>query len=201
MVRICFFLFLFGVTRLDGFSQGSPCTLKNDSDGIRVYTCREPDSRLKSLKAEFVIENFPIPRFIEFFSDVSGHPRWQYNMLSSEVLEQYSKNSFITRSTIGAPWPVDNRELIVRNDFRYDEQGRIIGITTRSVDYDYTASGQFVRVPYFHAEWTLAQLGGDLYVRYDMKIDPGGTVPPWLVNIAMAEGPYQSFKKLRQLLR
>jgi hypothetical protein len=33
-----------------------------------------------------------------------------------------------------------------------------------------------------------------------MNIDPGGYVPPFLINIAMADGPHESFSSLKKLI-
>jgi len=33
-----------------------------------------------------------------------------------------------------------------------------------------------------------------------MRIDPGGSLPVWLVNMAMAEGPYLTFVNLKKQL-
>jgi hypothetical protein len=37
-------------------------------------------------------------------------------------------------------------------------------------------------------------------VIYTLDIDPGGSLPSWLVNFASIEGPYLSFLKMRALL-
>jgi hypothetical protein len=57
-----------------------------------------------------------------------------------------------------------------------------------------------VRVPFMHGVWTVINSEQDLQVEYVLKIDPGGSVPAWLVNIAMAEGPYISFRNLKRQL-
>ena len=42
--------------------------------------------------------------------------------------------------------------------------------------------------------------GSDLKVSYFLNVDPGGSIPAWLVNLAVAEGPYESFRNLKRQL-
>jgi hypothetical protein len=55
-----------------------------------------------------------------------------------------------------------------------------------------------LRVPFFFATYQVSLVDEtSIKIIYTLKIDPGGYVPPWLVNLAMAEGPYISFKNLK----
>ncbi|MBD0377821.1 MAG: lipid-binding protein, partial [Flavisolibacter sp.] len=40
-----------------------------------------------------------------------------------------------------------------------------------------------------------------LNVDYTLQVNPGGQLPPWLVNMFADKGPYESFKKLAELLK
>jgi hypothetical protein len=59
----------------------------------------------------------------------------------------------------------------------------------------------FLRVPFMHGHWNVKSLENNaLQVEYILQIDPGGSIPVWLVNLAMAEGPYISFRNLKKQL-
>lgn len=185
---------------LASYGQAKDCALKKDSDGILVYTCKSDNDRFKSLKAEFVIQHTSIDELVSFLKQVKNYPNWQYNMMSAEVLKQVSDEVMITRSEIDAPWPVENRELIVQYEIIQHPTRDQLHVTTKTVSYQYPASDELIRVPFSHAEWFVTKEGTSLKVIYTMRIDPGGSVPAWLVNIAMAEGPYQSFVNLKTQL-
>jgi hypothetical protein len=106
----------------------------------------------------------------------------------------------ITRSEIDAPWPVENRELIVEHTLDQNPIQNQLHVITKTVAFNYPVSSELIRVPFSHAEWYVKKVGTSLKVTYTMRIDPGGSVPAWLVNIAMAEGPYQSFVTLKKKL-
>ena len=61
----------------------------------------------------------------------------------------------------------------------------------------------FIRVPFSGVIlWRVTQgTNNKLKVDYTFSLDPGGSLPSWLVNATMAIGPYNSFMKLRELLK
>ena len=181
------------------FSQKDNCVLKKNSDGISVYTCKAEGARFKSLKATFTISNTTIAELVAFLKRVENFPKWQYNMTSAKVLKEISDTVTIVRSEIDAPWPVENRELIVEYSFSRNSDKKELQIVTKTIDYEYPAS-DLVRVPFSRAEWTVKEVGTSLQITYAMQIDPGGSLPPWMVNMAMAEGPYQTFVNLKKAL-
>jgi hypothetical protein len=180
--------------------QTDNCVLKKDADNILVYTCKAHGKRFKSLKATFTISNTTIDELVAFLKRVEDFPKWQYNMRSAKTLRQVSDSVAIVRSELDTPWPVENRELIVQYSFEKHPQDKMLKVTTKTIVYDYPFSDEFVRVPYSLAEWSVTTVGNALQVSYKMEIDPGGSLPAWLVNMAMAEGPHQTFTNLKKLL-
>ena len=49
-----------------------------------------------------------------------------------------------------------------------------------------------------HTSWTLLPgPGGWTYVEYYIYSDPGGSLPDWLVNMALDVGPRETIKNIR----
>jgi hypothetical protein len=182
------------------FSQTDDCVLKKSDDKILVYTCKAKSGRFKSLKASFTLSNTTVDELVTFLKRVENFPKWQYNMTSAKVLKEVSDSVMIVRSEIDAPWPVENRELIVQYSFDQNEKEKTLKVVTKTTAYDYPSSDEFVRVPFSHAEWNVTTVGTDLHISYSMQIDPGGSLPAWIVNMAMAEGPHHTFFNLKKLL-
>jgi hypothetical protein len=65
--------------------------------------------------------------------------------------------------------------------------------------FDYPLDEDLIRVPFMKGQWRVRQgANNTLFIEYFLRINPGGTVPAWLVNIAMADGPHHSFRNLKQ---
>jgi START domain len=190
------FVFLGCCLTLLSSGQQSDCDLKRDTDGIKVYTCETQNEKFRALRAEFVIDNTSVQKLKDFLWDVSNYITWQYNMIEAERVSSSGNEEMIYRSEIDAPWPVDNRELFVQ--VKMKQEGATTQVFIHSIPTNRPTKDGVVRVPFFDASWKIIPDGNSLKVTYSLRIDPGGSVPAWLANIAMAEGPYISFKKLKE---
>lgn len=194
---ICFAVFV-----LLADLRAQNCTLKKESGNTKVYTCDAQNDKFKSLKAEIIFENTTLAELRAVLFDVSNYTRWQYKMIECKLLQQVNTDEMIIRSVVDSPWPVENREMLVRFTCSMDAPNNFMTITARGgIDYDYPKNKELVRVPFSEALWKVTQKGNSLHVAYTLQVDPGGSLPAWMVNMAMAEGPFETFKKLSDLLK
>ena len=180
-------------------AQDTDCVLKKDKDGVNVYTCKSDTSKFRSLKAEFDIQGVSIQDLKIFLFNVPKYLEWQYNAMEAMVVKKINDNEMIYRVVIDAPWPLDNREMIVHFKAVIQDEDHA-NFYINNVASDFPVNRDLIRVPYSQASWTITRNNNTLHVIYRMNIDPGGYVPPLLVNIAMADGPHQSFKNLKKLI-
>ncbi len=194
-------VFYFSFILRSSFAYGQPeCDLKKDKDGIKVYTCKSDSSKFRSLIAEFELENISFEALETFLWDVDNYVNWQYNMMESGLIKKINDNQMIYRSVIDAPWPVDDRELLVQFHVNQSLAPDQLFFLIYSITYDYPDKEGVIRVPYSNASWQVTKIGTGLHVKYSLHIDPGGYVPSLLVNMAMAEGPYVSFRNLKTMI-
>lgn len=194
---LLFLLFTFNAFLSFGQSE---CDLKKDKDGIKVYTCKSDSSKFRSLVAEFDLENTSLQTLENFLWDVDNYVNWQYNMVESALIKRINDQVMIYRSEIDAPWPVEDREMLVQFSVIRDQLPDELTFLIYTITYDYPLKENVLRVPYSNATWQVKRNGNSLHVKYVMKINPGGYVPPMLVNLAMAEGPYVSFLNLKKMI-
>jgi hypothetical protein len=151
------------------------------------------------LRAEFVIENVSIDELKAFMFQVSDYLKWQYDAMEASMIQRINKDEMIYRLVIDAPWPIDNRELIVHFATVIRDADHA-NFYMNTVSSDFPKNEDLVRIPYSQAQWDIIRVNKALHVTYSMNIDPGGSVPAFLINVAMAEGPYKSFKSLKHLI-
>jgi hypothetical protein len=173
---------------------------EKDKNGIQVYSQHRPNASLKDVK---VVCQLPgsLAGLVALLSDVDRHSEWVYGTESSRLLRRVSETEIEFYSTINVPWPVEDRDLVVRLVFNHDPVTKILYIRASSVpDLVPSVAGK-IRIPYSQARWTVKPLANQqLAIEYTFSADPGGQVPVWLVNLTAATGPYQSFLKLKELL-
>ena len=171
------------------------CHVRIDRDGIKVSTCHSDTSVFKSISATFTLRA-TLQQFQDFMLDFPNYKNWQFNTIESRLLAQTNNAEFIIYTKIEAPWPVADRDMVVR--FTTERKPDQLIITANSVKGRMPEQKGFVRVPASHSQWVITKIKDDsLSIKYRMQIDPGGSVPIWLANWVCAQGPYQSFKKIK----
>jgi hypothetical protein len=141
-------------------------------------------------------------KLISIISDVKGHKEWVYNNKTSYILKKNSANDFIYYTETTIPWPMSNRDAIIHLKIYRDSLNRFINITgTGEPKYMAEKEGK-VRVPHTLINWHVTMpTSKTISVVYTFDTDPGGSLPSWLVNMFSDKGPFESFKKLGELLK
>ncbi len=187
---------------LTGSSDQNDCSLRKDSHGIRVFSCEVTDSKFKSIKANFVLEG-EFEQLVAVMQDVPAYKNWQYHMVNPKIVNSNGKDEIIYYSEISAPWPVSNRDVIVSLKFNYDAEKEILEVIALGLPTALPDVEDVIRVPNFNAKWLVRKIKGSsqLAVEYALVIDMGGSIPAWLVNMAQAEGPFETFSKLKERMK
>lgn len=173
------------------------CVLKKDSDSIRVYTCASTQSRFKMIRATFTIDAH-LSELAAFILDVQNYTSWQYNTADSKLIQKVNDNEVLYYAHITAPWTVSDRDMVVRLKIVQDSKTHVVTITAKSTAGLVPENEKMVRVPLSDAKWTVVPVGPSrLEVDYHIQIDPGGSIPAWMINMVAAQAPYVSFKNLK----
>lgn len=176
------------------------CVLKKANGDLKVFSCPVENEKMNFIKVEMILENTTPDELLDFVRDVENYTNWQYHTIEAVILK-VSDSSIIYRTVVEAPWPVSNREMVTEIKSRYDSSEKNLQVVTRSTNYAYPGSEELVRVPFSMGVWNVSVQGNStLRIDYTLKIDPGGSVPAWLLNMAIAEGPFQSFSNLKTKL-
>ena len=184
---------------LPSLSAQSNCTLKKDKDNIKVYSC-EGGSKFKSVMADFVI-NATLSQYVDVLLDIQKYNEWHYKVVNPRLLKKISDSELIYYTQISAPWPISNRDLVLRLKLHQDRITKVLTVTLESIPDYLPQIKNIVRVPQSYSKMTLRPVGDSkLEVHYFIQVDPGGNIPPWLANTVSTHGPYETFKKLIERL-
>jgi hypothetical protein len=174
------------------------CVLRKDVDSIKVFTCPVTESTFESIQASFPIAA-TLTQFAGTILNIDNYSRWQYNTIVSKILKRVDDYEIIYYCEVAAPWPVNNRDMIIHLKLMQDPESKIITITANGEPDYIPTQKELVRIPMSKSTWLIRPLStGRLWVDYSIQIDPGGSVPAWMVNLVCAEAPYESFMNLRK---
>lgn len=192
-----FTFFLFGYFLILSVSGQPDCDLRKSQDSIFVYACKTTDSNLKSIQAKFIVETTP-SILAGHLLDVDHYASWQYRMIRTKVLKRVNERQVIYWGEVQAPWPISNRDLVVTLSIEQDIETKVMKFSIITLPNYYPEKSGIVRVPLSEGHWVVTPVGKNkLEVDYTFLVNPGGAIPGWLINLTIAEGPYQTFKNLK----
>jgi hypothetical protein len=192
---------LFGLL-LSGFAfPQRDWTLVSNENWIQIYKSDMSGSNYKRIKVECTIDG-SLDKLVRILNDVNNHRNWIYNTKQSYILKRISSNEYYYYTETTLPWPMQNRDAIVHIKFQRDAANQTLNIAAEGQpDYMPEISGK-VRVPRSANTWQVTvPAPNKLHIVYIFEAEPGGHIPPWLVNTFVNKGPYESFRKLSELLK
>lgn len=194
------FLILFFAVAVTGNSQYN-WKLSKNKDGIKVYQSETSYSDFKSIRVETVLPG-NYDKLMASLNDVVHQKDWVYSSKQSYVLKRNSPYDFYYYTETSVPWPVSNRDAVIHMIMTRDSLDRFLKITATGVpDYIPEKNGK-MRIPKLLINWYVTMLSSNsISIVYTFEAEPGGSVPAWLVNIFADKGPYESFKKLSEILK
>lgn len=176
------------------------CDLKLERDSIKVYLCELPHSKYKSVKSSFRV-NASLSQLAAMVLDIDHLAEWQYKTVSARVLKKVSEHELIYYTEAASPIGVNNRDFIIRLTIHHDPATRIMKIDAISLPDYMPARPKIVRVPFSKAQWIVKPLNhSTLEVDYEIEIDLGGAIPPWVVNLVAYQAPYETFRDMKKLI-
>ena len=175
--------------------------LVSNENWIRVYKSEMSASNYKRIKVECTVDG-TIDKLVRILNDVSNHKNWIYNTKNAYLVKKVNASEYYYYTETTLPWPMQNRDAVVHIKFQRDVANRALNIVAYGEpDYMPLVSGK-VRVPRSANSWQVTvPEPNKLHIVYIFEAEPGGHIPPWLVNTFVNKGPYESFRKLAMLLK
>ncbi|HON79469.1 MAG TPA: START domain-containing protein [Spirochaetota bacterium] len=178
--------------------SASNWTKEFTKNGISVYTRPIEGSSFKEFKGVGMI-----PASMEacqkVLMDIPNLTRWMPDCISAKLLSSSNGgSSVITYNETKTPWPVSNRDVV--------SQSKVV-VTNDRITHYITAinrpdlaplkSGN-VRMTKMTAQWTLIRKGPKTLAIYQVRADPGGSLPAWLANKSSRDLPLNTLIGLKR---
>jgi len=200
-VNKIFFVSLFLILNIVSASAQSDWKLSADKEGIKVYTSIVPDSKIKAVKVECDLNATP-SQLVAVVMDINTAPDWVYHVKSAKMVKQVSPSELYYYSEVSLPWPAANRDFVAHLTVSKDPATKIITIDGPAVPGYVPVKKGIVRIANSSGKWVITPIGANqVHVQYSIHVDPGGSLPAWLVNIFATDAPLKIFENLRVQLQ
>ncbi len=198
--KILTFLLFTCITTSFLFAQNTDgWVFKNEKEGVKVYYRKTSDVYELKLITSLKVS---LSGLVTLLSEVDNYPKWGYKVSESRELKKVSDWETYYYSKLDFPWPLDDRDIVVRSRIDQDPITRRITASSVAVSDYLPVNKGVVRMDNAHTTWTLLPgPGGWTYVEYYIYSNPGGSLPDWLVNMALDVGPRETIKNIRSFVQ
>ena len=181
--------------------QGTPWVFKKSSDGIKIYTREAADSNIKELKFTVSI-NSTMNNAIAMLIDVENYAHWVYKCKESVTLEEINIFQSYCYYNIDFPWPMSDRDMIVYSEVSQDPNTKTVTSNSYGNPKYILEKEGLVRIHDHFNQWVFKPISADqIEITYLLKSDPAGSIPDWMVNMAIDQGPLKSMKGFMKALK
>lgn len=187
----------FSLISLSGLSQ-SDWRLIKDSQGIQVYVRTNDSTKFKEYKATMVVKA-SLDKVLQIMMDADKLKKWNYQTTKSYLVKKISDSEQIVYLENDMPWPVQNRDVVARMSVQHPTSN-IFKIDLLSATEAVPEKDRIIRVKNFSGYWYLEQSSKGTIIIQQMQGDPGGSLPAFLFNLFLTNGPFSTFLELNKAL-
>jgi hypothetical protein len=164
---------------------------------VVVSLRREPDREFPTFRG---VGRIAAPMWDVFavVLDVDSHTQWMHQCAAARVVENESKRVRYVYNRTDAPWPVADRDVVVRSEVTFPKNGAEIHLDFKGVPGKHIPMIGVIRMPFMRGSYHLEAKGeNETSVEYQVNADPGGTIPDWLVERVTRDLPMHTVANLR----
>lgn len=182
------------------FSQ-TEWSLKKDKDGIKVYTGKLTDSKFNAIRVTCKLKG-NLSSLASVLLQPELQPEWVIATKTSKLLKRLANNHIYYYNIATIPWPFENRDMVIDLFIRQDSLSKKMTIYANAIDKIMPPVNGLARIPFSQAIWEVTPIAAnEIQVDYILKINPGGGIPPWVVNMFIAKAPFESFHNLSRFIQ
>jgi hypothetical protein len=179
-----------------------PWEMVSNKQGITVERRHVDGSNLMEFRGRGIVDA-PVSAILATFKDVDRATEWMDSCNGSALVEDAGDWQKVVYNRTHAPWPVSDRDAVLRNLLTFDAQAGQVRLEFASVDHSRRPPVRgVVRMPFLRGHWYLwPEADGRTRVEYQVHADPGGLLPTWMVNYASKEIPRKTITGLQAQLK
>lgn len=172
--------------------------LESEKNGIKIYTRPVIGSKLKQVKAITSVKA-PMATVVHVLTDYQNYKKWVNNVTESYVVDQPADSIHYVYTHEDAPWPVQNRYHVSR--MTLTTNGSTSTLTFKSVPNYIQQSQKAIEFERYEGWWKVSATGsGSCRIELILDENPGGYVPPWLVNYMAVDAPLKTLENLKAVI-
>ncbi|HXB32209.1 MAG TPA: START domain-containing protein [Puia sp.] len=173
-------------------------TLRREKDGIDIYSRPSDCSKINDIRVDMDLTG-TVEQLAAIIRDVSGYTDWVYATRTARMIRKVNENEVIYYAEVGTPWPAANRDYYADVKITFNQADHSMNVVSVGMKDYQPEKKDLVRVPMSRGSWTVTtQSSRKIHLQYILQIDPGGSIPAWILNSFVAKAPLETFSNLKR---
>ena len=171
---------------------------QKEKDGIKISSRRAASSQFDDVHVEVDLPG-NIEQMKSILLDISHYKDWSYAMKKSVLIKELGPGKLIYYSEIEVPWPATDRYFYANFDLKEDSLDRSIKLISVNIPDYLPASKDLLQVTSVKGLWNISTISKKtIHVDYILELNPGGSLPSWVLNLFSTKGPLETFENIKQ---
>eukprot|EP00667_Euglena_gracilis_P023951 EG_transcript_27279 len=176
----------------------------DEADGVKVFCKVVEGSPIVAMRGDAVIDS-PMAAVFTALHHPDYKTHWVDRLEKIESLEHHYDEPVKREAhyvLIDMPWPLSNRDFVTESVFNVSTETRTLELLTRDKPHPARPAGEDSVRGYVHRSNIRLTAVTDASTRLiiDNCVDPGGFLPPAVVNLVQRTWPANTVAKIRKLL-
>jgi hypothetical protein len=173
-----------------------------DKNGIKAYSRKIAGSGIFEFRAVMVVDA-PIEVVGEMLRDVPAVSEWLPYCDAARLVETEDRNNFTTYFSLDLPWPVKDRDLVMKSVTRYDfDLGRAVSDLFDTQAAACPLRETHIRIPEMKGQYVFEFITREKTgIIHTYRADIGGSLPDWMANYATQNNMYNTFVNMKKMIK
>lgn len=204
-------LFLIGISfHIPGLADNNDWQFAKEKEGVKVYTRPIPGSAIKEYRGEGIVDA-NINSLMALMDDTSACVDWMLNCKEPLLLEKVSLIERYVYQVNNLPWPVKDRQMVVRVLVSQDVSSRRVTLDLEGIDSATLSPQAQAKIPINDEYVWVEKLKGfwqfepineqQTRAVYQMHVELGGKLSPVLINARTPDSPIKTIIKMREVVK
>lgn len=189
-------LFIFLMSALF-FVSDNKWDLAKDKNGIKVYTRKKTGRDYKEFKA---VTNYKCTKdkIQAEFVNIESMSQW-YDMVEKvELLKKLSESEAIYKLYFDFPSFTTDRYSTVKAGLSRDKVTGDISVYSKYIEFQHKKEADRILIKDIQTSWTIKGPDNNLSIEHQGYLDPSGSIPMWIFNSGLSDGPYKTLLNLKK---
>ncbi|ASA54537.1 START domain-containing protein [Vibrio gazogenes] len=179
-------------------SSTAPWSLYKANDNVKIYSHKTATGHIE-VKAVATVKAIP-GALVALLHDAQRGPEWIANC-RQVVIATKSAHERIIHVYYSAPWPVEDRDMVIDSVIHYDPQAQRLTISVQDVGDQYPLEQNYVRMKHVRGEWQAIRLDNQqTQISYQGQGSAAGHIPLWLENKLLLRSTYETFLNMTAVI-